>query len=179
MIETPRLALRAWCQADKPRFRRIINTPAMMVHFGGVTDDASLDALIDAQMASEAADGFSMWAVDWRESGELVGICGLRRAHHAQARVHGMLEVGWRIGEQWWRRGIAHEAAAASIAWGWAHSGDREIIAYTSPGNEPSWRLMDKLGMRRRADLDFRHPRYADDDPIGEMIVYSIDRPCA
>jgi RimJ/RimL family protein N-acetyltransferase len=179
VIDTPRLVLRAWREADKPRFRRIINTPAMMVHFGGVTNDAALDALIDGQIESEATDGFSMWAVDWRAGDALIGICGLRRAHHAHARVHGMLEVGWRIGEPWWRRGIAYEAAAASIAWGWANTADTEIIAYTSPGNEPSWRLMAKLGMRRRADLDFRHPRFAKDDALGEMIVYSIDRPTA
>ena len=179
MIATDRLTLRAWREDDKPRFRAIINTPAMMTHFGGVATDAQIDALIDAQIASEAADGFSMWAVDWRETGELVGICGLRRAHHPDTPVTGMLEAGWRIAEPFWRRGLAREAAAASLAWGWRNTTDAQAIAYTSLGNVPSWRLMQRLGMRRRDDLDFRHPRFAADDPIGEMIVYSLDRPAA
>ena len=179
MISTPRLVLRPWQQTDKPRFREIINTPAMMEHFGGLASADAIDALVDTQIASEAADGFSMWAVDWRETGELIGICGLRRAHHEQASVFGMLEAGWRIAEAFWRRGIAREAAAASIGWGLANTDDTQIIAYTSPGNVPSWRLMLQLGMHRRSDLDFRHPRFNPDDPVGEMIVYAFDRPAA
>lgn len=179
MIETPRLTLRPWRDADKPRFRAIINTPSMMAHFGGVVPDAQHDALIDSQIASEATDGFSMWAVDWRDTGELIGICGLRRAHHVDTPVTGMLEAGWRIAEPFWRRGIAREAADASIAWGWANTDDAQVIAYTSPGNAPSLGLMQRLGMARRVDLGFRHPRFAADDPIGEMIVYSLDRPAA
>lgn len=179
MIQTRRLTLRPWRAADKPRFRDIINTPAMMIHFGGVAPDAQHDALIDAQVEGEARDGFSMWAVDWRETSELIGICGLRLAHHAGSPVAGMLEIGWRIAEPFWRRGIAQEAARASLDWGLANTGHAEVIAYTNAGNEPSWRLMEKLGMRRRVDLDFRHPRFAGDDPLGAMIVYSLDRPSA
>ena len=177
MILSPRLALRAWRQEDKPRFRDIINTPAMMTHFGGVAPAAAMDALVDAQIASEEADGFSMWAVDWRETGELIGICGLRRARQVGTPVLGMLDAGWRIAERFWRRGIAREAAEASFAWAWANTGEAEVIAYTGSGNEPSWRLMEQLGMRRRAGLDFRHPGFGGDDPLGKMIVHSLDRP--
>jgi RimJ/RimL family protein N-acetyltransferase len=41
----------------------------------------------------------------------------------------------------------------------------------TSPANEGSWRLMEKLGMARRADLDFTDP--AEPDPI---IQYAITK---
>lgn len=44
-------------------------------------------------------------------------------------------------------------------------------------GNTRSWGLMERLGMRRRADLDFRHPDYAASAPFGAMIVYAMDRP--
>ena len=47
MIETKRLILRPWHEADKPAFHAIINTPAMMAHFGGVAPRAAIDALID------------------------------------------------------------------------------------------------------------------------------------
>ena len=62
MIEADRLVMRPWREADKPGFAAIINTPAMMTHFGGVAPREQ----IDAQMAGQASDGFSMWAVDWR-----------------------------------------------------------------------------------------------------------------
>jgi RimJ/RimL family protein N-acetyltransferase len=177
MIETPRLTLRPWREADKPVFEAIINTPTMMEHFGGVWAPRDHDSLIEAQMASQVADGFSMWAVDWRETGGLIGICGLRRAHHPETPVTGDLEIGWRIAEPFWGKGIAREAAVASMDWGWSNTGDPRIIAYTTDSNERSWGLMKRLGMERRADLDFRHPKFALDDPLGAMIVYAIDRP--
>ena len=176
MIDTPRLALRPWRESDKPGFDAIINTPAMMEHFGGIWRPREHDALIDAQIVSQARDGFSMWAVDWRGTGELIGICGLRRAHHPDTPVTGDLEIGWRIAEPFWGRGVAREAAEAALDWGWANAADRRIIAYTTESNVRSWGLMLRLGMERRADLDFRHPKFALDDPLGAMIVYAIDR---
>ena len=177
MIETARLRLRPWREEDKDAFAAMVNTPAMMSHFGGVRPRADMDALVDAQIASQQVDGFSMWAVDWRETGDLVGIVGLRRAHHPDVAITGELEAGWRIAEPFWGKGVAREAAAAAIAWGWAHTPDRRIVAYTTAANTPSWGLMERLGMQRRVELDFRHPRFDAADPLGAMIVYAIDRP--
>ena len=177
MIETERLVLRPWREADKPAFDTIINTPPMMEHFGGVAPREQIDALLDAQMADQAADGFSMWAVEWRQTGELAGIVGLRRAHHPDTPITGDLETGWRIAQAFWGKGVAQEAATAAMAWGWAHTDLPRIVAYTVIENTHSWRLMERLGMERRAELDFRHPKFASDDPQGAMVVWAIERP--
>lgn len=177
IVETARLRLRPWRAADKPAIRAVVNTPAMMRHFGGVAPDAVIDALIDTQIALQERDGFSMGAVALSD-GTIVGICGVRhQTGYPDLLVHGELEIGWRIGEAWWGQGIAREAAEASIAWGFANTAFSRICAWTSPPNERSWGLMQRLGMTRRRELDFRHPSYAGDDPLGEMIVYAIDRP--
>ena len=177
MITTERLILRPWREEDKDAFAAIINTPAMMAHFGGVAPRADIDSIIDAQIEGQARDGFSMWAVELRDTGALAGVCGLRRMPRPNTPVTGDLEIGWRIGEAHWGAGIAREAAAASLAWGWAHTDLPRCIAYTTAENRRSWGLMLRLGMVRRSDLDFRHPNYARDDPIGAMIVYGIERP--
>lgn len=178
MIETARLVLRPWVEADKPAFHDLVNTPAMMEYFGGVAPRAHIDALLDGQVASQANDGLSMWAVDWKANGSLAGICGLRR-HRAYSGtpVDDELEIGWRIGERFWGQGVAREAATASLAWGWAHRSEPRIAAWVHPDNDRSRGLMLRLGMLRRPELDFQHPLYAADDPIGTCIVYTIDRP--
>ena len=54
------------------------------------------------------------------------------------------------------------------------------VLSFYGLGIQPpstSWGLMLRLGMARRSDLDFRHPRFAVDDPIGAMIVYGLARP--
>jgi RimJ/RimL family protein N-acetyltransferase len=177
VIETERLRLRPWREADKPAFHDLVNTPAMMTHFGGVQPRDQIDALIDAQIALQEQDGHCMWAVELHD-GTLTGICGVRvQCTYSGLPVNGELETGWRIGERWWGAGIAREAAAASIAWGFANTHFPRVLAWTGQANTRSWGLMERLGMRRRADLDFHHPRYAADDAIGGMIVYGIDRP--
>lgn len=178
MIETERLVLRPWREADKPAFHDLINTPAMMTHFGGVRPRADIDVLIDQQIASQAADGCSMWAVELHD-GTLAGICGVRcqRFYPGQIPVDGELEAGWRIGEAFWGQGVAREAAQASLDWVWANTDAPRVAAWTSASNTRSWGLMERLGMRRHAELDFWHPKVAQGDPDGAMIVYAIDRP--
>jgi RimJ/RimL family protein N-acetyltransferase len=177
VITTKRLTLRPWREEDRDDFHAIINTPAMMEHFGGVTPRADIDAIIDAQIEGQARDGFCMWAVELRDTGALAGVCGLRRMPRPDTPVTGDLEIGWRIGEAHWGAGVAREAAQASLSWGWANTDLPRCIAYTTQENRRSWGLMLRLGMTRRPDLDFRHPNYASDDPVGAMIVYAIARP--
>lgn len=180
IVETERLRLRPWRDEDKPAFRALINTPAMMKHFGGVAPDAQIDALLDTQMTLEGQDGFSMGAVELRDGtlAGICGICGIRvQRSYPELAVNDELEIGWRIGERWWGQGIAREAAEASLAWGWSNTNFRQVLAWTSQANMPSWGLMLRLGMTRRPALDFQHPRYADDDALGAMVVYGIDRP--
>lgn len=176
-IETPRLLLRPWREADKPEYARIINTPAMMEHFGGPQRAEVHDALLDRMMAAQERDGHCMWAVEERATGSLAGICGVRIGGHENTPVPEVLEIGWRIAEPWWGRGVAREAAEASLAWSWANTDRPFVAAWTNPGNARSWGLMLRLGMVRRPELDFRHPLYAEDDPLGQMVVYTIDRP--
>ena len=177
IVETARLRLRPWRAADKPAIRPILNTPAMMEHFGGVAPDETIDALVDSQIALQARDGHAMGAVELRD-GPLVGICGVRRqTGYPGLAVHGSLEIGWRIGERWWGQGIAREAAEASLAWGFANTPDACILAWTSPANARSLGLMLRLRMDRRPAFDFHHPAYAPGDPAGAMLVHGLDRP--
>eukprot|EP01037_Dinobryon_pediforme_P040323 gene40323-49393_t len=177
MIETERLRLRPWREDDKPRFEAIINTPAMMAHFGGVKPRAEIDALVDTLIANQVRDGHTMWAVEHRADADLAGVCGVRLSGYPGTGVSDELEIGWRIAERYWGQGVAREAAVASIAWAWANTARQRIAAWTSIGNVRSWGLMLRLGMVRDATLDFHHPRYAADDPVGAMIVYTLDRP--
>jgi RimJ/RimL family protein N-acetyltransferase len=177
MIETPRLRLRPWREEDKPAYERIINTPAMMEHLGGVQRREVHDTLLDRMMAAQARDGHSMWAVEMRDPGELAGICGVRVGGYEGTPVPDVLEIGWRVAEPWWGKGVAREAADASLAWAWANTDRAFVAAWTNPDNRRSWGLMLRLGMVRRPDLDFHHPLYAEDDPLGQMVVYTIDRP--
>ncbi|RPE79666.1 GNAT family N-acetyltransferase [Vulcaniibacterium tengchongense] len=178
MIETVRLRLRPCRDSDKPAFAAILNTPRMTAELGGVRPRAEIDALVDKRIADQARHGHSYWAVELRDSGELIGTCGIRVADdYPGTPVQGMYEIGWRIAERHWGRGYAREAAQASLAWAWAHTPAPCVAAWTTPANERSRRLMQRLGLARRPELDFVKPAKGDAEPAMPLVVYAIDRP--
>lgn len=178
MLTTRRLLLRPCRDADKPVFRAILNTPGMMAELGGVQEPAAIDALVDKRIRDQQAHGHSYWGVELRETGELIGSCGVRIAdNYPGTPVDGLHEVGWRIAEHHWGKGYAQEAARASLDWTWENTGAQIIASFTTPDNRRSWRLMERLGMSRRPDLDFLNPRYAPDHPLAPTIVYAAKRP--
>ncbi|MHA6723144.1 GNAT family N-acetyltransferase [Sphingomonas sp. RS2018] len=177
MIETERLVLRPWRDEDRAPFAAMAADAEVMRHLGGPTGRLEADAIIDRQSALIERDGRGFWAVERRADGVLLGICGIRRGGHAGTPVLAELEAGWRFARSAWGQGYAREAAAASIAWGWAHLADERIAAWTVPANASSWGLMLRLGMIHRPELDFNHPAFTPDHMLSRHLVYTIDRP--
>jgi RimJ/RimL family protein N-acetyltransferase len=178
VIETHRLILRPWTLADRPALEVLVNTPAMTVHLGGVRPPTEIDSMLERRLSDQMRHGHCYWAAELRDDGTLIGSCGIRIADdYPGTPVAGMPEIGWRIGHLHWGKGFAREAAEASLAWGWANLVADTIGAWTTAPNVASWGLMRRLGMTRRADLDFHHPRYPADDPTGAMVVYLLERP--
>lgn len=178
-IERERLILREWQnEEDRPILKSIINTPAMLQYFGGLMTDDEYEAFFERRLDDQRKGGFCYWAVTLTNSGHLIGTCGLRKAddYPADLPVSGMLEIGWRIGERWWRQGYALEAARASINWLWNNTDSEMLAAWTTQGNIPSQGVMKRLGMTRRPDLDYDHHRIPDDSPLKRHITYSIRR---
>ncbi|WP_425230040.1 GNAT family N-acetyltransferase [Sphingomonas sp.] len=178
MIQTERLLLRPFRPDDADAFARVLNTPAMMAHLGGMKSRAAIDASLGKRLADQARDGFSYWAVELRDGSALVGTCGLRLGqNYPGTPVEGLHELGWRIAEAHWRTGLAREAAEATIAWTWANTAAPLLAAWTTAANVASWRLMERLGMARRRDLDFTEVGCDPADLLGARMVYALDRP--
>jgi RimJ/RimL family protein N-acetyltransferase len=158
VLTTPRLVLRQIGEDDLDAHMRLLNTPAVMAHLGGVQPRAVIAAKHAAARASFAREGFGFMLMIERASGELVGHCGLRRVAHPLAPNPQDHEIGWIVREDRWRLGYAHEAMRAVVDWGFATIGAPLLVALTCKANIGSWRLMEKLGMERRRDLDFDDP---------------------
>ena len=83
-----------------------------------------------------------------------------------------MPEIGWRLRESAWGRGIAKEAAIASLDLAFGRFGYDRVIAMTIPPNRESQGLMRRLGMRRREDLDFIDGRFGPE--VNPQIIFEI-----
>jgi RimJ/RimL family protein N-acetyltransferase len=171
-IETERLILRDWREADIAPFIRHTNTPAVMRWLGGVQAAAGLETTVRTRMMRwQAERGFTFWAVERKADGALLGFCGLKLADTPGTSIEGVHEVGWRLREDAWGQGYAKEAAIASIGHAFDALGADRVVAITFPGNRPSWGLMERLGMTRRPEDDYDDPRFPDLNPT---IVYDI-----
>ena len=84
----------------------------------------------------------------------------------------GTPEVGWRLRESAWGKGIAKEAAIAALDLAFGRFGYSETVAITVEGNKASQGLMERLGMKRRADLDYVDPRHINE--LGPALVWWI-----
>jgi len=174
ILETERLLLRPIGPGDAAVQFRTLNNERIMGHLGGVLSQDAIAEKHAKMMDLYAREGFSFLFLIERETGELVGHCGLKRVDSAGASNLGDFEIGWIIRDDRWRRGYAREAVDAVLEWAFLTHDAPHVVALTSQRNEPSWRLMERIGMQRREDLDFEDSRFSDED--NPAIVYSIDR---
>ena len=172
MIVTARLILRAPEPRDRAALHAMWADPRVMADLGPVKSAADSDAAI-ARHAGYAPLGFRV--VERREDGATIGFCGLKPGA-PDTPIADLLEVGWMLAVPFWGAGYAHEAAAASIAWGWANRHEDAVVAITARQNVKSRALMERLGMRHVPVLDFAHPIFGADDPRADTVTYRIDR---
>ena len=147
--------------------------PAVMADLAPVKDAADSDAAL-ARHASYTPLGFR--AVVHRADQVTIGFCGLKPGA-PDTPIEGMLEIGWMLAVPYWGGGYAREAAAASLAWGWANRHEDSIVAITARHNMKSRMLMERLGMVYDPGLDFAHPLFGADDPRRDTVTYRIMRP--
>ncbi|MGG5812084.1 GNAT family N-acetyltransferase [Falsiroseomonas sp. CW058] len=176
-LHGPRVTLRPWRLPDDLAPVFAINGDAeAMRWFPNVHDRAESDAWGRRIAANFGDRGHGFWVVDLPGEG-VAGVVGIQPvAFPAGFSPPGRpaTEIGWRIATRLRRRGLAEEAARIALAHGFGPAGLDRIVAFTPPGNEPSWRLMEKLGMRRQEVFD--HPRLPEGHALRPHLLYVLDR---
>lgn len=176
IAETDRLIMREWGEGDADRFNAVMNRPSVMRWLGGVQDPEEWEAAYQRILGYQRDFGFTFWIVERKADGELLGFCGLKRANAPGAEaIAGDVEIGWRLREEAWGQGYAKEAAIASLDLAFDRFEAPFVIAMTALGNLPSQGLMKRLGMVRRAELDFVHKAFPADSDVNPQIIFRID----
>lgn len=172
VAETERLRLRTWDRSDRAEVVRHLNTAAVMRWLGGVQDEAQFTAAFNRLDSYQRDFGHTFWIVERKSDDALLGFCGLKRVNSPGAPFPGDFEIGWRLREDAWGQGYAREAAIASLDLAFGRYAAPHVVAITVEGNRSSRKLMEKLGMRRRQDLDYFDCRFTPE--LNPSIVYRI-----
>ncbi|HEX4435384.1 MAG TPA: GNAT family N-acetyltransferase [Solirubrobacteraceae bacterium] len=174
-LRTARLLLRRWRAEDLGEFAAINGDPVVMEYFPETLTREQTAEMIERMEAGFERDGYGFWAVEVSETGSLAGFVGLNPVSKAMPFAPAV-EAGWRLGREHWGHGIAREAAEAALDHGFGPLGLDEIVAFTTVGNLPSRRLMERLGMRHDESADFDHPGLATGHPLTPHVVYRLSR---
>ena len=147
IIDTPRLALRVFEDSDVDALESVHGDPRVM-HFSayGTKTSDQIRRFIENMQARQQRDGHSQWAVVWKATGQCIGECGILLQDVEGARER---EIGYRLNSDFWRRGIATEAATACRDYGFATLGFERLVSIIDPRNTASIRVAEKMGMAR------------------------------
>jgi RimJ/RimL family protein N-acetyltransferase len=176
VAETARLRLREWDSDDEARFYAVMNRPEVMKHLGGVQTPEQWSAAYQRVAGFQRVYGHTFWIVEDLASHEVIGFCGIKRVNAPGAgELTGRHEIGWRLRPESWGRGLAKEAAIASMDLAFDRFDAPQVIATTVPANASSQGLMKRLGMKRRVELDYVDTRFGPE--LNPSIVFTMDRP--
>jgi RimJ/RimL family protein N-acetyltransferase len=142
LIGTERLTLRRFTDADRDTVARWNADPGFTRHLAGVQTREQSDEVFDRWQRHWDERAFGLLAVEWLETGELIGRAGPQYHRMWDADP----EVGWALDPAWWGRGIATEAGAAAVKWAFGELGFERVVSITVEPNAASRNVMAKLG---------------------------------
>ena len=165
ILETDRLFLREMTDADFEALYRVLADSDIMQHYPYTFDEKRVRGWIAKNIERYAMLGFGLWAVCRKDTGEMIGDCGL-----TLQQIHSKIcpEIGYHIRGDQQRNGYAKEAAIAVRNWAFANTPFNMVFSYMQANNLPSIQTARSYGCRQVEE-------YQDED--GNLIcVLAISR---
>lgn len=144
ILETERLALRRLRRADYADLCLMLKDEEVMYAYEHAFEDWEAADWLDRQLMRYEKYGFGLWAVILKETGELIGQCGLTMQEAGEREV---LEVGYLFRKDFWHCGYALEAAAACRDYAFEKLGAEEVYSIIRDTNAPSRAVAERNGM--------------------------------
>jgi RimJ/RimL family protein N-acetyltransferase len=145
ILETERLSLREFTADEAPFVLELVNEPSFIQNIGdrGVRTLSDAVRYIEAgPISSYARNGFGLYVVTLKESGESIGMCGLIKRDALDD-----VDIGYAYLPRFWSKGYAVEAALAVKEQG-RTLGLKRLVGVTDPANTGSIRVLEKIGFR-------------------------------
>ena len=163
MIETKRLLLRPMRAEDTDALLRIFTDPRVMAAFDAeLFDRGQMEGWVQRNLDHQDRYGYGLFSVILRESGELIGNCGLEEMEiheissggtAAGAAADAAAELGYDFLSDHWNQGYATEAATAARDYAFGTLALPRLISLIRQGNTASRRVAGKIGMRHERDI--------------------------
>ncbi len=165
MMESERLRFREFTVEDFDWLYEILSDPVTMAYYPKPYDENRTRRWISWNLDNYEKYGFGLWALEFKESGEMIGDCGI-----TMQNIDGELlpEIGYHIDRRYWRKSLGKEAAETVRDWGFMNREFDALYSYMPDSNVASYSTAASIGMKRIKEYD---------DPDGvKHYVYRITR---
>ena len=144
ILETDRLLLREMNMDDFDALYKVLSDSDIMQHYPYTFDEKRVSDWIERNMNRYMEYGFGLWAVCLKETGEMIGDCGLTLQN-----IEGEMlpEIGYHIRADHQRKGYAKEAAVAVRDWAFANTDYPALYSYCKYTNVGSYKTAESIGM--------------------------------
>ena len=144
ILETERLFLREMTMGDFDALYAVLSDPEIMQHYPYSFDEERVRSWIERNMKRYTDDGFGLWAVCLKDTGEMIGDCGLTLQN-----IDGQMlpEIGYHIRRDQQRKGYAKEAAMAVRDWAFGNTEYPALYSYCKYTNVVSFKTAESIGM--------------------------------
>ncbi len=144
ILETERLFLREMTMDDFDALYAVLSDAEIMQHYPYTFDEERVRSWIERNMDRYKDDGFGLWAVCLKDTGEMIGDCGLTLQN-----IDGQMlpEIGYHIRRDQQRKGYAKEAAAAVRDWAFQNTEYPALYSYCKYTNVGSFKTAESIGM--------------------------------
>ena len=177
-LETSRLLIRPWRADEIDHMIQLRGNPRVMTHFTGTDSPQRVREFFPKILKIQTEYGYAFFPVFEKNSGNFCGFCGIQPVPF-ETRFTPAIEIGWSFLPEFWGKGLATEAASAWLNHAFLRLSLHQIVAFAVRGNIKSHKVMARLNMLRRPDLDFDHPNISPGShpQLVRHLVWSIDRP--
>lgn len=180
ILITERLILRTWIETDIPKMAAISSDPKVMDYFPYVQDLEETIAFVEHIKRHYQQYGYALYAVELKKTGEFIGFVGLNHVNFTipdfVPKKLPLTEIGWRLAADYWGQGFATEAAKAVLHYAFTELDLIEVVSFTSVINQPSRRVMEKIGLRHDEKDDFNHPKIDQASRLYRHVLYHLSR---
>lgn len=144
IFETARLYLREMNEHDYASLCKMLQNENVMYAYAHAFDDAEAHAWLNNQINQYKNDGFGLWAVILKKTGEMIGQCGITKQDYNNMQV---LEIGYLFQQEFWHKGFATEAAAGCKEYAFKKLHAPEVFSIIRDNNIASQNVALRNGM--------------------------------
>lgn len=145
IVETERLYLRRFTEADAPLVRQLSNAPGVLQYIPEpqlASDEEARQVLVNI-ILPQYEKGLGRWAAHVKVTDEFIGWCGLKWLSENDE-----IDLGYRFIPSAWGKGYATESAAAVLQYGHEQLKLSKLIAHAHIDNIASQKVLEKIGMQ-------------------------------